>query len=476
MLHVRNLMLACVMLLLATCSSQAQSEPRSKKFRETPAKLDDAGLFSVKGELTAKDPRSPLFLGDDVGEYAVRYLFSVERGKAYTFEMKSGFGPFLLLTDTKNNEIARAGSKNGKAELTYQAPGDGALFLYATTEKAFGPFELAIRGPAKDTRPAPTAPPIPPTPVAKGSATHERVKFYVGEHADVAWAPDGETFYILLRNGKLGAFSATTLEKLRETDLKSHVTQMAFCSTGLAVVHFAGELHVLDPQSFDVKLKVNVSNLHRIAATPKSKIAVAGVYRTEASLTVLDLEKGVVLKQHRNKPNNFFALSDDAKRLFCIAGTELVSWEVTADGDLTDEQFSKPVHRYPQSVCLSPDGKFLCVPCMGGNVNAEGLPKIDEHSTYVFASNDVKKPMFVLAGTQPNRSIVLDNKSGFVAAMGQEKQLKLYSFRGELLSEHELAPPRNYPDKFVGSPQGGALLAMFYRYVEFVRLPGSKTN
>ncbi|MFO0864211.1 MAG: hypothetical protein U0744_06075 [Gemmataceae bacterium] len=474
MLFARNVVLTCVMLALAACSAQAQPEPRYKKFRETPAKLDDSGRFSHRGELTGKDPRTPLFLGDDVGEYAVRYLLSVDRGKTYTFEMKSGFGPFLLLTDTKNNEIGRAASKNGKAELTHQAPGDGAVFLYATTEKAIGAFELAIRGPAKDTRPAPTAPPIPPTPVATGAATHERVKFYVGEHADVAWAPDGETFFILLRNGKLGAFSAKTLEKLRETDLKSHVTQMAYCSTGLAVVHFGGELQILDPETFNVKNKINVPNLHRIAATPKSKLAVAGVYRTEASLTVLDLEKGAVVKQYRDKPNNFFALSDDGKRLFSIAGAEMVSWQLSDKGELEDEQFSKPVHRYPQSVCLSPDGKFICVPCMGGNVNAEGLPKIDEHSTYVFASNDIKKPMFVLPGTQPNRSIVLDNKTGFIAAMGQEKQLKLYSFRGELLSEHELAPPRNYPDKFVGSPQGGVLLAMFYRYVEFVRLPKSK--
>lgn len=471
---LRNVMLVCGALLFAVCPLQAQPEQRYKKFRETPAKLDDAGLFAHKGELTAKDPRTPMFIGEGLGEYAVRYALPVARGKTYTFEMKSGFGPFLLLTDLKNNEIARAASKNGKSELVYVAPGDGAVFLYATTEKGIGPFEIAIRGPAKDTRPAPTPPPIPPTPIAKGEATHERVNFYVGEQADVTWAPGGETFYILLRNGKLGAFSTKTLEKLRETDLKSHVTQMAFCSAGLAVVHFAGELHVLDPETLNVKTKVSVPNLYRIVATPKSKIAVAGVYRTEASLTVLDLEKGEVLKQHRSKPNNFMALTDDGKRLFSVNGAELVSWHLNEKGELDDEQFSRPVHRYPQSVCLSPDGAFLCVPCMGGNINAEGHPKIGENCTYVFSSNDVAKPLFVLEGTKPNRSIVLDNKTGFIAAMGEPKQLKLYSFRGELLSEHALAPPGNFPDRFVGSPTGGNVLAMYSRFVAIVRLPESK--
>lgn len=468
-------LLACVIgLTLGTASVQAQFPPRYKTYRETPAKLDAKGTFTHKGELTVKDPRLPIYVGGYAGDAAVRYTFTVQRGKTYTFEMKGTFGPYLLLTDTKNKEIARRDSRNGKSEIVYRAGSDGPIYIYATTERSIGAFELTIRGPRSLTR-VTTPPPIPPTPAAGGAITHERVPFHVGIYADALWSPDGKTIFLLMRDGRLAAYSADSLKKLREVNLKSQCIQLAYCSIGLVVVGFNGEIRVLDPNDFsEERTFLKVPSIHRLAASPKSKIAVAGVYRTDAALTVLDLNKGGPLKKYPERQSNFIALSADGKRLFGTYGAELVVWQLNERGELEEEQLSGPVIRYPQEISLSLDGAFVCVPCMGGNQNAPGHPKIGADAIYVFASNDVTRPLFVLEGAKRTQSIFLDTKSGYVATMGATKQLRLYSFRGEFLSEHELAPPGNHPSRFIGSPRGGEMLALFYRHVEIVRLPTAK--
>lgn len=475
MASFRMLLLTCgVVLAIGAATAHAQLPPRYKDYRETPAKLDAKGTFTHKWELTVKDRRMPIYLGGYAGDAAVRYTFTVQRGKTYTFEMKGKFGPYLVLTDLKNNMIARRDSRNGKSEIVYRAGFDGPIYVYATTERGIGAFEFAIRGPRVLTR-VTTPPPIPPTPTASGAVTHQRVPYHIGEYADALWAPDGKTFFLLLRDGRLAAYSAESLKKLREVDLKSHCTQLALCSIGLVVVGFKSEVRVLDPNDFsDERTYLKVPYIHRVAAAPRSKVAVAGVHSTDASLTVLDLNKGGPLKKYRDRQSLFITLSADGKRLFGIHGAELVAWQLDERGELQEEQLSGPVVRYPQEISLSPDGDFVCVPCLGGNQNAPGHPKVGADATYVFASNDITRPLFVLEGTKRNRSIYLDSRSGYVATMGETKQLRLYSFRGELLSEHELAPPGNSPSRFVGSPRGGALLALFPRHVEIVRLPEVK--
>ena len=72
---------------------------------------------------------------------------------------------------------------------------------------------------------------------------------------------------------------------------------------------------------------------------------------------------------------------------------------------------------------------------------------------------------------QHPRAIGFDPISGCVITRSLEHQVKLYSFKGELLTQQETAPPRNLPEQFVVSPQGHDVLAVYSRFVQYIRLP-----
>lgn len=472
---------ASLALLLASqapaVAQNAEKKPKdagAKQYREFEPTFDAKGFLTHRGAIGEKDPQIPIYLGGTKGFAAVRYVVPVERGRTYTIVMRAGgMSAYLLVTDMKNGEIAHRGSYNQKAEIVVRPSFTGKIFVYATTEGGIGPYDLTIRGPMQRAVTSPPA--IPATPPTDGEVTHVRVPFANGYSKGAIWAADGKSFFLLQRNGKLASFESPSLKKIRETNFNEMCTSLALSSEGLLVSLFSGDILLIDPNDFSkVKKRFAIPAIERVTASPNSKFAVVGSLQAEHSLTVIDLEKGAIVAKLPNLNPLYVTMNPDGRRVYGVVGATLTSWTITETGEPIEEQVSEDIALQPQGIFVSPTGDFVCVPGNEGNPNAEGHPKIEPFTTYVFGTNDLRKPLFSIPSGQWPRAVGLDTKSGYVLAQNAAKALKLYSFKGEFLADHDIAPPGTHAQHFVVSPQGGEALAVFSLYVEYVRLPTPK--
>jgi hypothetical protein len=266
-------------------------------------------------------------------------------------------------------------------------------------------------------------------------------------------------------------FSLATKQAIAGIYPKERCTSLAMSSQGLVLSMFKGEVLLLDPIELTTTRKIAVPNLMRVTAAPKSKFAVATSGSGEYSICVIDLEKGAIVQKLANRTAMYITMSPDGKTVYSIGSDLLLAMALSDTGELWEEQTSAQIIRAPQGICLSPAGDFVCVPCYQGNVNAPDHPKVGEHATYVFGKDNLRKPLFVLDAGQYPRAIGFDPVSGCVITRSPEHQVKLYSFKGELLAQQETSLPRSLPEQFVVSPQGHDVLAVYSLFVQYLRLP-----
>src|SRR5207249_144523 len=107
-----------------------------------------------------------------------------------------------------------------------------------------------------------------------------------------------------------------------------------------------------------------------------------------------------------------------------------------------------------QSICVSPDSRFVCMPSLAGNLGSGGF------NTFVFAVEDLKRPAFKLATGPSPRLVGFDPAAGLVLAQNNEKQLLVHDSRGAEHGSYTLPEAGNDVRQFAAHPAGQKLLVL----------------
>lgn len=183
------------------------------------------------------------------------------------------------------------------------------------------------------------------------------------------------------------------------------------------------------------------------------------------SLTVLDLKNGQTRQYQRFdlRDGGFTNLiaSPDGKHLFAQGGMEqLVRYRI--DGTkVSVVDRTERIAQNGQSVCVSPDGAFVCLPSGGGNYNLmiAGIGVLN-YGTYVFRTNDLKVPAFSLASGAYPRLVGFDPRAGLAYAQNHDSTLIVFTTKGVKQQEYRLGLSREDPMQFLAHPEGKKLFVL----------------
>jgi predicted Zn finger-like uncharacterized protein len=267
-------------------------------------------------------------------------------------------------------------------------------------------------------------------------------------HPCLCWAADGKSFYALNSNGTLRQVSRDGFRETRRLSVGQNCAWLSSSAEGLLVTVQGNEqtqgCWVVDPVSLDARYRLLRPDLSRVVSAPTLSIAIGfrtPAFGNPAMLTVFDLKTRQVSWEYRlpdfagsvsfSNP----AVTPDGKYLLTMDlgdGGRIHRFKI--DGPrLTFEESGEPIIQGTEKVGLqvSPDGKYVCVPCHGGNI--QGLPnhpRVAGESTYVYAVTDLKKPAFTLTQGNFPLAVGFDPKAGKVYTHNYGTELMVFDLKG----------------------------------------------
>jgi hypothetical protein len=346
-------------------------------------------------------------------------------------------------------------------------------------QPAFGPGRFAFGGGRKDPPPEPPKPrddvpvpqprdggePLAAPAVAVPDLDVRRLGLPAGVLPCPCWSADGRAFFCLEDNGTLRRVALDGFRQEKRLDLGQHGSWLAPSAEGLlATLDALGEVWVIDPDTLTVKRRVAVPGVEYAVCSAGSSFAFAPRRKQPGDprvLGVLDLAKGVMVRDYQPEAdrNGFEMLraTPDGKYLIGTDGGRLVRYRIDGTAVLY-EQTGPAVAVHPAAPCVSPDGKYACLPCAAGNTSLAALP-VPAGATYVFEVADLSRPAFALQpGTGP-ACVGFDPAAGALYGQDQDNQLITCDARG--------VPRRRYSlenagavKQFLVHPEGRRLLIL----------------
>lgn len=381
------------------------------------------------------------------------YDIALNAGVDYQIDLSSPeMDSFLFVAEANGNVVAKdddgGGGLNSMVRLR---PWNAQQYrIYATSlgGRSVGNFTLTIRKIGFLEKGIPVDPPQKirpqdPAPTAQQLAGVEFVILTKGRPRcdGVVWAEDGKSIYSATTDGRLQRFDVVSGDLIAEHDFERQFGNLALSGAGLLLsVPSAQEVWVIDPSKLgDVKKKMPVPSIERVSAGWKSSLAVASGPRGE-TLHLIDLQAGEVLKQYERVEGKHLIVSPDGEYAFGQGGREQLNrFRVTREG-LFKEEEGLSIAVNGQRVCVSPDGRYVALPSGGGNAPVvSDHPRIGSYSTYVYPTDNLRRPDFSVSSGPYPRCMGFDPISGHVLAQSQEKTLILFTFTGIKRSEH-IAP------------------------------------
>lgn len=287
--------------------------------------------------------------------------------------------------------------------------------------------------------------------------THRVIAYKAGEGPlrSPVWAADGKSFYVLCKNGAIQRINADTGALDKSFNVGRGLgddARLGISSEGL-VVSFPGQMLVIDLDLAGVKKKINAGEIANVAVGRDSSF---GVVAVRGALRIVDLEKGVAVGAVGFKlPTISMKLAADGKYL-ALADNNGRILRYRVDGaNLIFEENSPSVVTPPGILNMSGDGKFVC---LAGGVLAPPLNH-PERGLYVYAIEDLKKPVAVLPKIDPGRGVGVDVKGGWIYANESKKPLVIFSATGVRKGEFALPEVEGTAiTEYVVSPLGRAFL------------------
>jgi hypothetical protein len=277
---------------------------------------------------------------------------------------------------------------------------------------------------------------------------------------DVLWTPQGDAFFALTKDGSLSrvAYKGFVLEK--QVVLGKRCTALALSKQGLlASLAEPQEVLLIDPVSLSVNQRMPIKGVKRVTASPALDV---GFALCEDSAIALDLVKGSPVRFLKG-PTRFGRLTPDGKYYFAESSENLACFRV--DGSkLIAYQSSTRIAQNGQSICVSPDSKYVCLPSGGGNYGTS-------YGTFVYAVDNLKQPAFTLKSGAFPQLVGFDPVSGLVFAQRQGVQFLVFDKSAALLKEYNLSADQNHGDEarqFVPHPAGRKMLLVTENRLLFV--------
>jgi hypothetical protein len=230
---------------------------------------------------------------------------------------------------------------------------------------------------------------------------------------------------------------------------------------------------VLDPETLMVRNRFSVPGLipptdFATGADTNFAYVIGGVNDPD-TLLKMDLRRGDV----REYPAKGFGLragasfktpmmTPDGKTLFtsglqCIQGYRI-------DGDSLILAASSEGLSNTASICLSPDGKRVCLPAGGGN----GGPG---YTTYIYDATSLIRPEMVLRTGAYPRVVGFDPAAEFIYAQNAETSLLVFDTAGQLRGAYNFTDRGDETNVLVASPAGWRLFMASGNRSGIVELP-----
>jgi DNA-binding beta-propeller fold protein YncE/DNA-directed RNA polymerase subunit RPC12/RpoP len=282
---------------------------------------------------------------------------------------------------------------------------------------------------------------------------------------DVLWTKDGGAFFALTSDGVLSRVALKGFVEEKRLEMGRAGACLALSAEGLlATMPDLQEVWVIDPESLAVKKRIAAAGVLRAVSAPGLKVAIAA---GKDSVAVLDLVKGEVVSQFKNIPSQFARVTPDGKYYFAQSKLEELCGYRIDGTSLVEYQKTARIAQKGQSICVSPDGKFICLPSADGNAGAGA------YATFVYAIDNLKKAEFTLTTGAYPQTVAFDPAGELIYAQKSGKQLMVYTMRGAKVKEYSLAAERgvsDQPRQFVPHPKGKRLLVLAGKHLLFIEL------
>ena len=272
-------------------------------------------------------------------------------------------------------------------------------------------------------------------------------------------------FSALTNEGTLSRISLNGFVEEKKLQMSRRCSFLALSGEGLlAAMTDRQEVWVLDPVTLAIKKQIPAPNVNRVVSAPGLKVAFAA---GNGNLSILDLVKGQIVRQLDRFPTGNARVTPDGKYFFAQGGTEQLCG-YTIDGDnLIEHQKTGRIAQNGQAICVSPDGKFVCLPSGGGNYGSR-------YGTFVYAVDNLAKPEFTLESGAYPRLVGFDPVAQLCFTQRSGCQLIIYSMTAIKLKEYKTIVDQvgGDPKQFVTHPQGRKLLVQAGNTVMLVELDG----
>jgi hypothetical protein len=295
----------------------------------------------------------------------------------------------------------------------------------------------------------------------------------------ICWAPDGKSVFVLESDkGLLRRIALSPLGEERRLELGGGCNWISPSARGLLVTSpKLGELWLVDPAALKVTDTFKAPGVLQALSSPALSVALA-VDATQGRLTTFDLTRGGVGQTYavRDFKGLFgfglMAVTPDGKYLFAAGPLgQLHRFRIDRDR-LVHEQAGPTIGSNAQRIDVSPDSKYVCLPSGGGNArDLPGHPPIGPYGTYVYPVSDLTKPAFGISQGPYPRAVAFDPKAGLVYSQNFDKELLVFSDKGEKRYELQLGGRGNEPRQLLAHPQGHRVLVLTGSKLYYVELP-----
>ncbi len=303
------------------------------------------------------------------------------------------------------------------------------------------------------------------------------------------WDADGSHVYALESEGILRKVSVPQFSEVLRLALGFDVSDMARSSAGLAIVsRELQELLVIDEATFEVKKRLAIPHLKEVASSPASSIAIVSVFVGDDcaddgagnGLQVVDLRRGVVVREvgpadllHR--PGMTHAdrervpwitrfqdptVTPDGRYLLFLDGESLR--RVLIDGDRLEYQERGPrITQFMDGrIVVSPDSRYVMVPCESGNAEVRGYPIPSGGATYAFRVEDLAIPVITMETPHPMGSAGLDPSQQRLYAQTGSRFVGVFTPDGKRQQSYDLEGHCTGSTQLLVHPAGGRFLLL----------------
>lgn len=289
---------------------------------------------------------------------------------------------------------------------------------------------------------------------------------HVGLYAGACWAADGQSFFVASSNGELYQVTCPDLMLTRVADLGTVCRQLTRSAAGLVLtLNTIQEMWVLDPETLTLRHRIGVAGLRRVLTGPDLSIAYtllispdrgAGppmrVNLTNGAQTGLTLPSTAGAFDFRRA-----TITPDGLDIFAEAVPgRLARCRIEGDRLLPVEETEPIVRGDRGMICVSPDGKWVCLPAWDGHAPVDG-------ELFVYSTRNLTRPAFNLRVGTGCHVLAFDPVGRHICATNFEHPLLLFDDRGNPgpAVPRELFPTGSHVvEALIPHPDGRQLLVL----------------